>query len=324
MPTSGDGPRKSGRSGRTVLVAGGGGFLGAQICAAFAARGWNVTSAGIGAPDGPPGAFNHHEGLISRDLLAAAAQAHGQPDLVVHAAGGASVGQSWESPRGDFDLSVGSTAEILDFIRHQTPRPGLVLISSAAVYGNAGSEPLREDAACLPMSPYGVHKRVCEELALAESRMTGIGLQIVRFFSLYGEGLKKQILWDILSRSSGQPDTLELWGDGEETRDFLHVDDAARLVCLAGETLQSGRARIFNGASGSPVLVRQLAIKLLESAGLTPALAFNGKHRSGDPRHLTAVISRAHNELGFVADVSLQDGLRRYADWFRQVYTSRV
>jgi len=301
-----------------VIVAGGGGFLGSRICDAFLDRDWRVVSVGIGAPIGLRDGARHHEGLVTRELLTAASEAHGAPDLIVHAAGGSSVGQSWESPRSDFDLSVGSTAEILDFARHAMPRPRLTLVSSAAVYGDAGSGPLSEEDLCLPMSPYGAHKRVCEELVLAESRMSGVGVAVVRFFSLFGNGLRKQILWDILRRTSlPNTEALELWGDGQETRDFLHVHDAARLILLASTAIVPGQSRIYNGASGSPVSIRELATALLRQAGVSNELQFNGKHRAGDPRHLTASTARAENELGFEPCVSLVEGLSAYVAWFR-------
>ncbi len=304
-------------SGQSVIVAGGGGFLGSRICDAFLERRWRVVSVGIGAPIGLREGAHHHEGLVTRELLTAASEAHGTPDLIVHAAGGSSVGQSWESPRSDFDLSVGSTAEILDFARHQMPRPRLTLVSSAAVYGDVGSGSLSEDDPCLPMSPYGAHKRVCEELVLAESRMSGVGVAVVRFFSLFGNGLRKQILWDILRRSGQPAGTLELWGDGQETRDFLHVNDAARLILLASTSIVPGKSRIYNGASGQPVSIRELAGALLKQAGVSKELHFNGKHRAGDPRHLTASTTRAQNELGFEPAVSLDEGLSAYVAWFR-------
>lgn len=308
------------RTSQTVIVAGGGGFLGSKICDAFRERGWQVVSVGIGAPVGLPAGTSHHEGLVTRELLTAASQAHGTPDLIVHAAGGSSVGQSWESPRSDFDLSVGSTAEILDFVRHQMPRPRVTLISSAAVYGDVGSATLSEEDPCLPMSPYGAHKRVCEELVLAEGRMSGIGVAVVRFFSLFGNGLRKQILWDILRRTSQSGgDPLELWGDGTETRDFLHVDDAARLIFLASEAIIPGRSRVFNGASGVPVSIKDLAIALLRQAGVAAELRFNGMRRAGDPLCLTASVARAQNELCFEPSVSLEEGLSAYVAWFRSV-----
>lgn len=305
---------------KLAFLAGGGGFLGAHAASALRAGGYSVVSFGLGSPPSSAGVLNHHEGLIARALLATAVRDHGAPDVVIHAAGGASVGRSWEDPRGDFDLTAGSTAEILDFLRHDAPETRLVYISSAAVYGAANTPPLREDMSCAPMSPYGVHKRACEELVLGETRIRGLGAVLIRFFSLYGEGLRKQLLWDLLERASADaPGALELWGDGGETRDFLHAEDAARIIALAADAAQPNAAAIYNGASGTPVSVQTLATKLMQAAGIDRELVFNGKTRVGDPRHLTADVTRLNQELGFSPSMSLEAGLGRYVDWRRQL-----
>jgi UDP-glucose 4-epimerase len=302
------------------MIAGGGGFLGSAIARNFAKRGWRVLTLGLGAPHGVSGLpVTHHEGLISRDLFAAAAKQAGQPDIVIHSAGGASVGRSWEDPRGDFELSVASTAEILDFIRQDAPSARLLLVSSAAVYGNQPKAVLSETDPAVPLSPYGLHKHVCEQLVMGEARMNGTAASIVRLFSIYGEGLRKQILWDILSRTRAAPgEPLELWGTGEETRDFLHAEDAAELIVRAAGAAVPGKVRLFNGASGTPISVRDLAGQMIQTAGLSVPLVFNGRTREGDPLHLRADASYASSSLGFRPTVSLALGLKRYADWFNR------
>lgn len=316
MPTIGE----SNGDGPLVMIAGGGGFLGSAIARNFAKRGWRVLTLGLGAPHGVSGLpVTHHEGLISRDLFAAAAKQAGQPDIVIHSAGGASVGRSWEDPRGDFELSVASTAEILDFIRQDAPSARLLLVSSAAVYGNQPKAVLSETDPAVPLSPYGLHKHVCEQLVMGEARMNGTAASIVRLFSIYGEGLRKQILWDILSRTRAAPgEPLELWGTGEETRDFLHAEDAAELIVRAAGAAVPGKVRLFNGASGTPISVRDLAGQMIQTAGLSVPLVFNGRTREGDPLHLRADASYASSSLGFRPTVSLALGLKRYADWFNR------
>ena len=307
------------------MIAGGGGFLGSATARTLLSRGWKVVTLGLGAPprskwtDTPR--LSHVEGLLERQLFSKAANDHGRPDVVIHAGGGASVGRSWEDPRGDFNLSVGSTVEILDFIRSESPDSRLVLVSSAAVYGNSGLPRLSETDSCAPVSPYGLHKHVCEQLAIGEARMRELDVSIIRFFSIYGENLRKQILWDIMSRVNADPDApLELWGDGDETRDFLHVDDAARILTRLAETSGGGKVRVYNGGSGQAISVRDLAANLIKAAGRHAELTFNGKARSGDPRHLVANAEYLIGDLGFVPMVSMSEGLKRYADWYRQLH----
>ena len=303
-----------------AMIAGGGGFLGSATAARFVAAGWRVTTLGLGAPHGAlADNVSHHEGLLQRGLFSAAAEQDGAPDLIIHAAGGASVGRSWEDPRGDFELSVGSTVEILDFIREEAQGTHLVLVSSAAVYGDHAGGRLSETAPTRPVSPYGLHKQVCEQLAIGESRMTGLGVSIVRLFSIYGDGLRKQILWDILNRVTRAPDqAIELWGTGDETRDFLHVDDAAGLIQRLAETREPASARTFNGGTGLALSVRALAEQLIKAAGLNVPVTFNGKVRSGDPRDLVSDPERIVRGLGFAPTVSLEQGLKRYVDWFER------
>lgn len=317
MPTTGENSVSPG----LVMIAGGGGFLGTATARLMASQGWKVVTLGLGAPQGAfvrEGRVHHAEGLIQRQLFHSAVAEHGKPDVIIHAAGGASVGRSWDDPRGDFNLSVGSTVEILDFIREEAPGARLVLVSSAAVYGNQGKPRLSESDPCAAMSPYGLHKHVCEELVTGEARMNGLDVSIVRLFSIYGEGLRKQILWDIMRRVTADPETtLELWGSGEETRDFVHVDDAAAILATLSATRGDGKVRLFNGGSGTAIRVRDLASMLVSAAGYETSLTFNGKARSGDPQHLVADAGHLRGALGFSPEVSLKAGLKRYADWYK-------
>lgn len=314
MPITG----KNNKSMPHVMIAGGGGFLGSYTALAFMAAGWRVTTLGLGsAPNCIALGANHCDGLLRRDLFTDAAKSYGDPDVVIHAAGGASVGQSWDDPKGDFKFTVGSTLEILEFTRQLDKKPHLVLISSAAVYGNIDDNPLTETHICEPVSPYGLHKLVCEQLVCGETRMRGLQTSIVRFFSLYGDGLRKQLLWDIMNRISTNPEqTLELWGDGDESRDFLHIEDAARLLLLIAQQ-KVPETNIYNGASGENISVNDLARKLIEAGGSNAQIIFNGKSRVGDPRHLRANVQKI-NTLGFKPEKSLEQCIKQYADWFKQ------
>ncbi len=301
------------------MVAGGCGFLGARTSSLLLQKGWRVTTLGHGnTPDILAGSVNHCDGLISKDLFHMASEKYGEPDVIIHAAGGASVGRSWEDPSCDFNLSVGSTFAILEFIRGCKVSPRLVLVSSAAVYGNVGSsEPLLEDDVCKPVSPYGLHKLLCEQLVEGEARMRPLDASIVRFFSIYGAGLRKQILWDIMHKIKERPDeVLELWGAGDETRDFLHVLDASDLIVKLAESNSKHGVRVFNGASGVSISIAELAAGLLKAAEVNTHITFNGRIRSGDPKHLRANVEKSEKELGFIAQTKLSDGLKDYVKWF--------
>lgn len=305
-----------------VMIAGGGGFVGARTAALFLDKGWRVTTLGLGShPENNARGVNHVEGLLLSDLFQSASRLYGEPDVIIHAAGGASVGRSWDDQKGDFDLSVGSTLEILEFIRHLGTNPHLILISSAAVYGNLGDNPRLETDICKPVSPYGLHKYVCEELVRGEARMHGLNVSIVRFFSLYGDGLRKQLLWDVTQRLSANPDeTLELWGQGHETRDFLYIDDAANLLFTVADIKKGTETIVLNGATGEATSVRDLVSQLMAAGGWNVDMVFNGKARVGDPIHLCADITQTR-KFGFTPSVSLNRGLSTYVNWINSIKT---
>ncbi len=303
-------PRGSG----AAYVTGAAGFVGGAVAAAFAKAGWRV--AGFDqSPRAGDGFAHWSTGDVGLAALARAAAEIGAPELLFHAAGGSSVGASVADPAGDFARTVGSLRETLAFLKAQAPRARLIYPSSAAVYGAASHGPLPEASLLDPISPYGVHKLLAEvEIADAAA---GFGLRavILRFFSLYGPGLKKQLLWDLARRLQARPARLELSGAGEEQRDFLFVDDAVRLVGLAAGLNLDGAPLVLNGGRGEPVSVRQAAQALARALGSDAAIGFSGETRPGDPAALVADISRAR-AMGFKPQVAFEEGAGLFARWF--------
>jgi UDP-glucose 4-epimerase len=151
---------------------------------------------------------------------------------------------------------------------------------------------------------------------MAEAEIAGSGLDavILRFFSLYGPGLRKQLLWDLARRLAARPAKLELSGTGGELRDFLYVDDAVRLVGLAMDAAVSESPLILNGGRGTPVSVREAAETLALALGSAAAIGFSGEVRAGDPAALVADISGAR-ALGFSPEVGFEPGAKAFAQW---------
>ena len=294
-----------------AFVTGAAGFLGGAVSAALVRAGWRVAGFDL-APGWAGGCAHWITGALHRDALARAAGEIGVPDLVFHAAAGSSVGASLADPEGDFARTVGSLREALAFLRAEAPAARLIYPSSAAVYGAASAPALAESSELEPMSPYGQHK-LQAETEIAEAGRDAV---ILRFFSLYGPGLRKQLLWDLARRLASSPKRLELSGTGEERRDFLYVDDAVRLVGLAVEAPVGGEPLTLNGGRGEGVSVRRMAETLADAFGSQAAIAFSGETRPGDPTALVAEVSQART-LGFEPEVGLEDGCRRFARWFQ-------
>jgi UDP-glucose 4-epimerase len=235
-------------------------------------------------------------------------------ECIVHCAGNGSVGYSISNPLQDFNKTVQSTADLLEYVRLTGCEPLIVYPSSAGVYGAKPDAPIKETDELNPISPYGVHKRVAEELLAMYSRAYGVKVAIIRFFSIYGPGLTKQLLWDAsVKLRSAQPQSPALfWGTGEETRDWIYSEDAADLVVSASKVQVP--FTVINGAGGIRMTVRDTLSLLSKALKSESTFSFNNQVREGDPRFYHADVSRSA-ALGWSPKYSLSDGIRRYVSW---------
>ncbi len=298
---------------KTVLITGVAGFLGRFIARQFAREGWRVVGIDVASPENAqlsPGTMYHRMQLPSPglpDLLRAL-----PPDVCVHCAGRASVPFSMKDPAADFRDNTVLTFELLDALRREAPRCHFLLLSSAAVYGNPASLPVTETQRTAPLSPYGYHKLQCELLCEEFSRIYALPTTVVRIFSAYGPGLRRQVVWDICERVLSSA-SLTLHGTGRESRDFIHASDIARaLVLLAGQS--TAQAEVFNLASGEETTIAQLADILLAALLRDTKPAFDGQATPGNPLTWRADIAKIR-ALGFTPSVTLEQGLRSVATW---------
>lgn len=300
----------------SVLVTGGFGFLGRAVAACFKKRGARVVGVGRGHWALEEAQRRGFDGWLNASVTLDSLLTLGESfDCIVHCAGNGSVGYSLSHPLQDFQKTVHSTADLLEFIRLRCPRAAVVYPSSAGVYGSKSDAPIREDDELNPISPYGFHKRIAEQLLESYSRTYGVRVTIIRFFSIYGAGLTKQLLWDAgtkLRAARGGP--AEFWGTGDETRDWINSADAAELVAAVADPADG--FRILNGASGERCTVRDTLQQLRDALGSSSEIVFNNVVRAGDPRFYHADMRRTY-ATGWRPRVSLQDGLRDYARWFR-------
>jgi len=201
----------------------------------------------------------------------------------------------------------------MEYVRCRAPHARVVYPSSASVYGVVQELPIREDAACVPISPYGAHKWMAEQLVGYYCKHYAISAAIVRLFSVYGCGLRKQLLWDGC-RKLGAGDPVFM-GTGREVRDWLHVDDAANLLKFASQHATPS-CPIVNGGTGEGVSVRDvlahLAGCLLGDVGLP---SFSDALRSGDPTNFIADPTRAMS-WGWAPSAHWQVRVSEYAAWW--------
>ncbi|RWC46535.1 MAG: SDR family oxidoreductase [Mesorhizobium sp.] len=301
---------------KPVWVTGAGGFIGLHLARFLGQMGCHVI--GFGRKEAPGFALAtggvFFSGAIAVETMDAALAAHGRPSAVYHLAGGATVGQSIADPLKDFEQSVVSAARVLDFLRRRAPDAPVVLASSAAVYGGGHAGSIRVDAALDPYSPYGYHKRMVEELGRSYCAAYGQPVSVARLFSVYGEGLRKQLLWDLCGRLAAGETDIVLGGTGREMRDWHHVSDVVRLI---HRILPAGEPRfaVYNGGAGAPASVSTISSMVLEAWGGNHRLSFSGESRRGDPVNLISDPSGVPE--GLQLQVPLSRGIAGYVDWYR-------
>lgn len=296
-----------------ALVTGAHGFLGRHIARRLAAAGWRVVGLGHGdwasAEPRDVGIAEWRPGDVTPESLAVA----NGVGLIVHCAGGGAVGASLADPVADFGRTVATTAAVLDFARRQKSAPRIVYPSSPAVHGITGRSPIVETVPQAPLSPYGLHKSIAEQLCRFHAHHDAIPVAIVRLFSVYGVGLRKQLLWDACNKMTRRE--FGFSGTGAEQRDWLHVDDATALLLRAAEHAAPG-CPVVNGGSGVGTANRDVLSALARLLGADGTPNFTGWSRPGDPPRYVADIARA-KAWGWAPERRLDEGLAEYVHWFQ-------
>lgn len=275
-----------------LLITGCHGFIGSSVAEYAMRHGHQVCGVDrIGEIETVPGmkflrcALHHSE--FTRLL------SHYEPDVVVHAAGSASVGYSFQEPREDFHMAVDTWGAVLDAVRESKVRPFVIFPSSAAVYGNPLRLPVSEQDALQPISPYGFHKVICEQLAQEYVRCFGLRIAAARLFSTVGPRQHRLLVWELFRQAVDDHPHLTIQGSGHETRDFLHVEDISRyFLGLAQRCLEGFLA--VNLGSGVSTSVYAVAGHILRATGSNRRIRVLNKELAGDPKSWQADVSLLH------------------------------
>jgi nucleoside-diphosphate-sugar epimerase len=240
-------------------------------------------------------------------------------ELVFHLAALGSVPRSLKNPATTIAVNVTGTANVFSAARDAGIRR-LVYASSSSVFGDSDKLPKKEGEEGKPLSPYAESKVMNERLAEVFSDCFELEFFGLRFFNVYGprqspDGPYAAVIPRFFKAfASGRRP--EVFGDGEQSRDFTFVDDAVAANLKAAEASPEASGLSYNIAPGSRVTVNELAKAVRDAwgSGLEPT---HVDPRPGDVRHSQADPTRAAEQLGFSAEVTLADGLRRTAEWYR-------
>lgn len=294
-------------AGTSVLVTGGAGFIGSHIADMVVdhADVRILDDLSRGSRDHVPDQATLIEGDIrDEDTVERAMDGI---DFLFHEAGLVSVPESLERPMDCHEINGTATVRLLEAGRRNDSR--VVIASSAAIYGHPGHVPVPEDASKDPQSPYGIEKLSADHYVQTYAAQYDLDAVALRYFNVYGPrqsgGQYSGVISAFVDQArNGGPITVE--GDGEQTRDFIHVDDVVD-ANLRAATIDSAETA-FNVGTGTSVTINELAETVRDIVDANVPIT-HVDPRPGDIRHSKADISRARRELDFDPSIQLADGL---------------
>ena len=302
------GPRSEGR----VLITGGCGFIGRAVVQAFQRRGVSVTVVDRQSADRPCAGVTHVVGDLREIHVRDEAVA---PDTIgiIHLAASTSVLRSVERPTQTYAENVAVTQELLELARTRGVSTFL-LASTNAVVGDVGTTTITEELPLRPLTPYGATKAACEMLLSGYAGAYGMTTCALRFSNVYGPGMAhKDSFVPRLMRAAQSGSTVQIYGDGSQRRDLVHVDDVARGVLLGWDAGYTGSAIIGSGRSVS-------IVELVDTVRRVTGRPLQTKHVAAQQGEMPAVVldlSHSLDVIGYRPTVELADGLASTWRYFR-------
>lgn len=303
-----------------ALVTGGSGFIGSNICMLLRKRGYHVAAIdSLVSGHRQNLDFDHGIAFIEDDIrnLPALEKAAKGVDVIFHLAASVGNKRSIDDPLTDGTVNAIGTINVMEAARRNGV-PRVVVSSSAGTFGELKTLPIAEDHPVEPDTPYGASKLFSEKLSLSYGKLYDMNVVALRYFNVYGPNQRFDAYGNVIPIFAyrmlrGEPITV--FGDGEQTRDFVHVADVADANYL-GATVE-GASGAFNLGSGTRITINHLLELMQDVSGIRARIEF-GAPRLGDVRHSMADISKAGSQLGFKPRVELRDGLRDYMQWLRR------
>jgi nucleoside-diphosphate-sugar epimerase len=302
-----------------TLVTGGAGFIGSQVVRLLCERGFEVTvldnlSTG------------YRKNLAGLDLEFIQGDIRNQTlleklmkkvEVIFHLA--ASIGnvKSLSNPQEDSEVNVVGTLNILEAARKNGVKK-IIYSSSAAIFGEPVTIPLAEDHPQNPDSPYGVSKLAGEKHALCFGKLYDLIVVCLRYFNVYGVNQRYDAYGNVIpifSRALLTDRRLTIYGDGEQTRDFVNVKDVAMANYLSA--VKAKKSGVYNVGCGRSITVNELAEYVQKASRISAPLHY-APPRKGEVRHCRADISKLQNDFGFEPQPDILEGLKEYFAWFKE------
>ena len=303
-----------------ALVTGCAGFIGSHLTTRLLQEGFEVTGIDCFTDYYPREVkekniteiLNHEKfNLIEKDILQI--EEFPEVDYVFHQAAQAGVRGSWGK---NFEIyirnNIWATQKLLEFYKDREIRK-FVYASSSSVYGDV-ELPMREDSVLRPLSPYGVTKLAAENLCYLYYKNYQVPFVSLRYFTVYGPGQRPDMAINRFVRAVINSETISIYGDGSQTRDFTYVEDVVESNLLAARINLAGE--VFNIGGGSRISVNELVAKIERTAGNKAKLEHTEKQR-GDVKDTLADTAKAREILHWQPGVRIEEGLEHYINWVK-------
>ena len=301
---------------KSILITGSNGFIGSHLAKYFYEKDYQIY--GISKQILNKVTLNLFKKHIIGDVLGKEVQNllnTVKPDYIFHCAGNSSIKNSIENPLNDFQNNSYLTFEFLNVIRRFTPSSKFYFFSSAAVYGNPSSLPINENHSLNPISPYGFHKFLSETMCNEFSKLYSLNIIVLRIFSAYGNGLRRQIFYDLMMKFINNEEIL-LKGTGKESRDFIHVLD----ICKAIELIMDAKNNLlefYNIGTGEEISIEEVSRVFSRYLNSTKVIKFDNENDYGMPLNWRSDITKL-KKIGFNKSILFSKGIEKYIEWYKK------
>ncbi len=302
------------------LITGGAGFIGSHLCGRLVEMGEVVCLDNFDPYYSPQAKRKNIEPLIEhpdfelvegsildRELLG---RVFADVDYVFHNAAQAGVRASVENPLKTHEVNATGTLNVLKAAVDSGVQK-VINASSSSVYGKVSYLPFDEDHPNVPVSPYGASKLVAEHYCRVFSELYGLETVSLRYFTVFGPRMRPDLAINIFTGKALGNEPIEIFGDGEKTRDFTFIDN----IIDANQRAMERGSGVYNIGGGERVSINGLADRIVKLVGSESEIIYSESVK-GDAEHTWSDVNKARRELGYEPEVGLDKGLRRYVEWY--------
>ena len=302
------------------LVTGGAGFIGSHLCERLLEKGGVVCLDNFDPYYSPQAKRNNIEPLmkhpgfelvvgniLDRELLS---RLFADVDYVFHNAAQAGVRASVENPLKTHEVNTTGTLNLLEAAADSGVRK-VINASSSSVYGKVSYLPFDEDHPNIPISPYGASKLVAEHYCRVFSELHGLETVSLRYFTVFGPRMRPDLAINIFTGKALNNEPIEVFGDGEKTRDFTFIDN---IIDANLRAIERGSG-VYNIGGGERISINELAKRIVAIVGSESKIIYSDSVK-GDAEHTWSDVSKARRDIGYEPGIGLDQGLERYVEWY--------